>query len=92
VLRSHVALILRLESPAALRDEQPFAELGFDSLMAVELKNDLQASSGVSLPVNFFFEFPTVRQAAAYLNAKMAAGEDVGRRIRDSAEYEEIEL
>jgi acyl transferase domain-containing protein/NAD(P)-dependent dehydrogenase (short-subunit alcohol dehydrogenase family)/SAM-dependent methyltransferase/acyl carrier protein len=92
VLRSHVALILRLESPAALRDEQPFAELGFDSLMAVELKNDLQASSGVSLPVNFFFEFPTVRQAATYLNAKMAAGEDIGRRIRDSAEYEEIEL
>ncbi len=92
VLRSRAAFILRLDSAGALRDDQPFAELGLDSLMAVELKNDLQASSGVSLPVNFFFEFPTVRQAAAYLNAKMAATEDVGRRIQDSAEYEEIEL
>jgi acyl carrier protein len=75
-----------------LRDEQPFAELGLDSLMAVEMKNDLQASSGISLPANFFFEFPTVRQAAAYLNAKMVGGEDVGRRMQDTADYEEVEL
>jgi hypothetical protein len=60
--------------------------------MAVELKNDLQASSGVSLPANFFFEFPTVQQAAAYLNAKMAARENISHRTADSAEYEEIEL
>ncbi|HVT97023.1 MAG TPA: SDR family NAD(P)-dependent oxidoreductase, partial [Acidobacteriaceae bacterium] len=91
-IRSRAALVLRLESAAAVRDEQPFPELGLDSLMAVELKNDLQASSGVSLPANFFFEFPTVRQAAAYLNAKMAAQEDSGRRMPDSAEYEEVEL
>ncbi|HEX4310699.1 MAG TPA: type I polyketide synthase [Acidobacteriaceae bacterium] len=91
-VRSRVALVLRLDSPAALRDEQPFPELGLDSLMAVELKNDLQASSGVSLPANFFFEFPTVQQAAAYLNAKMAARENISHRTPDSAEYEEIEL
>lgn len=92
VIRSRLALVLRLDSTAGLRDEQPFAELGLDSLMAVEMKNDLQASSGISLPANFFFEFPTVRQAAAYLNAKMVGGEDVGRRMQDTADYEEVEL
>ncbi|MEM7125059.1 MAG: SDR family NAD(P)-dependent oxidoreductase [Chloroflexota bacterium] len=44
-----------------------FADLGMDSLMALELRSRLESGLGCSLPSTVAFEYPTVDQLAKYL-------------------------
>jgi NADP-dependent 3-hydroxy acid dehydrogenase YdfG/acyl carrier protein len=44
-----------------------FIELGVDSLMAVTLRDRLQSSLGIELPVTFIFDHPTVEALADHL-------------------------
>jgi acyl carrier protein len=46
---------------------QGFFEMGMDSLMAVELKQRLEAGLGCSLPGTLAFEAPTIQDLAQYL-------------------------
>lgn len=88
-LRARIAEVLRLDSAFVLREDQPLAELGLDSLMALELKNGLQKESGVTLTPNFFFEYPTLDLAAMYLNVRLADGMAAQP---SSADYEELAI
>jgi phthiocerol/phenolphthiocerol synthesis type-I polyketide synthase D len=60
----------RSEVPAsAAPEEQRFFELGLDSLMAVELRNDLVTVLGVALPATILFQHTTTLALATYLAA-----------------------
>jgi acyl carrier protein/NAD(P)-dependent dehydrogenase (short-subunit alcohol dehydrogenase family) len=50
--------------------EQPFRDLGLDSLMAVELTEGLNAVFDDMLPATVVFEYPTVRQLAEHVLAR----------------------
>ncbi len=91
-LRDRIGRVLGLENLAALREDQPLAELGLDSLMALELKNGLQKESGVTLTPNFFFEYPTLDMAAMYLNARLVSASESARAQPGSSEYEELAI
>ncbi len=71
LLAEHVKVCLRFsmdQSPAyQIDDEQPLRELGLDSLMAVSLRNMLQASFGCELESSFAFEHSTVNAMVEYL-------------------------
>ncbi len=71
VLRSRVreeaAGILGYSRAAPLERARPLGELGFDSLMAVELRNRLGLAVGRSLPTTLLFDQPTLDAIAAYL-------------------------
>ncbi len=67
VVRGEVARALGHASPAVIASDRPLQEMGFDSLMAVELRNRLGVRSGLSLPATLVFDYPTAEALAAYL-------------------------
>ncbi|MFG1988989.1 type I polyketide synthase [Actinoplanes sp. NPDC048988] len=74
VVRSAAAGVLGHPGPAAIADADVFAELGFDSLMSVELRNALAATTGVSLATTVVFDHPTISGLAAELHDSLTAG------------------
>ena len=64
--QQHVARVLGLDSAAKVDPRTPLNEQGLDSLMAVELANQLGATAGVSLPVTQLFDYPTIEKLAEY--------------------------
>jgi acyl carrier protein len=91
-VRPRVAEVLRLDSGSAFREDQPLAELGLDSLMALELKNELQVALGITLPANLFFEYPSLNLAATFVDARLAAADGSSRPLSNSSEYEELTI
>jgi amino acid adenylation domain-containing protein len=66
-LAARVAEVIGLSRPPKL--ETPLPELGFDSLMAVELKNRVKTALGIELPVRVILEGASVGQLADLLRA-----------------------
>ncbi|MFK3982423.1 acyl carrier protein, partial [Micromonospora sp. NPDC050397] len=54
--------------------DDPFFEVGFNSLMAVELRNRLSEATGLRLPVTLLFDYATPRMLAEHLREKLLTG------------------
>ncbi|WP_137173849.1 AMP-binding protein [Massilia sp. HP4] len=57
-----------------LGDDQPFAEVGLDSLSAMPVALALERQTGMTINAELLYEYQTVAQLAAYLDARRAAG------------------
>ncbi|HTF55442.1 MAG TPA: SDR family NAD(P)-dependent oxidoreductase [Pseudonocardia sp.] len=66
-VRAEVATVLGHGSAEQVDPLRSFSELGFDSLTAVELRNQLGAVSGVRLASTVVFDYPTVTALAEHL-------------------------
>lgn len=62
-----VAEIMGMASLSELDHQRGLFELGMDSLMALELKNRLEATLGQSIPAVVAFEHPSVAALSTYL-------------------------
>ncbi|OXS34485.1 hybrid non-ribosomal peptide synthetase/type I polyketide synthase [Streptomyces sp. XY006] len=72
LVRALLAEALQLP-PEAVDQDQAFLALGLDSLAAVDLVRRLERALGRDLPATLFFEYRTVRELAAHLDARPAA-------------------
>ena len=80
-LRDHVARVLGIPA-ASVKADRVFAELGMDSLMAIELKNALVAATGQPLKLTVVNDYPTVAALAEYLGTLLNATTAPAARCR----------
>lgn len=75
-------------SPNQINPQRGFADLGMDSLMAVEMRNLLQTNLGCAVPTTLAFDYPTVEALVDYfletLEFEAAPSEDAAA-TRDRA-------
>ncbi|MFF2331331.1 SDR family NAD(P)-dependent oxidoreductase [Streptomyces sp. NPDC058103] len=72
LVRTEVAAVLRFGAGERVSENVPLRELGFDSLTAVELRNQLSATTGLRLSPGVVFDYPTVSALAEHLLAELS--------------------
>ncbi|MFI7291540.1 type I polyketide synthase [Streptomyces anulatus] len=72
---SRTAAVLGHSTPAAIDPDRQFRDLGTDSVMAVELRNMLDAATGQTLPATLAFDHPTPAALATHLRGLLVNGQ-----------------
>ncbi|MEU6986584.1 type I polyketide synthase, partial [Streptomyces sp. NPDC046324] len=89
LVAAHVGAVLEYGPGRRVDFRSTFKDLGFDSLMAVELRDALGAATGLSLPSGLLFDHPTPGALAGHLRSRLeeseptAVDEDVPRTASD---------
>ncbi|MFI0424549.1 type I polyketide synthase [Spongiactinospora sp. 9N601] len=69
LVREHVAAVLGHAAPASVAVDRGFLDMGMDSVMAVELRNRLDAVTGLRLSSTAIFDHPTPKALADHVLA-----------------------
>ncbi|WP_246090928.1 type I polyketide synthase [Nonomuraea deserti] len=94
VVRGKVAAVLGFADESAIEPQRQFQELGFDSLTAVELRNQLNTATGLQLPATLIFDYPTPHDLTRFVLEQLfpavAAGTAEPADARSDAEVRQL--
>jgi acyl transferase domain-containing protein len=79
--RAEVAAVLAYPSVAAVDTRVSFKELGFDSLMTIELRNRLSLLIDAPLPATLLFNYPTTAALAEHLLGRLGSTAEAGQSV-----------
>ncbi|MFB7733093.1 SDR family NAD(P)-dependent oxidoreductase [Streptomyces sp. NPDC056112] len=91
LVRQETAGVLGHSGAEAVPADRDFSRLGFDSLMAVELRTRLSAATGVRLPSTLVFDHPTPTAVARHLAGSLAGGDRSGTAASPLATLDRLE-
>ncbi|MFE6520084.1 beta-ketoacyl synthase N-terminal-like domain-containing protein, partial [Streptomyces sp. NPDC057748] len=85
LVRDEVAQALGHTSGEAIAPQHAFNDLGFDSLIAVELRNRLSVVTGLRLPATLVFDYPSSAALAAFTVAEALGTHQGPTEVRGTA-------
>ncbi|MFE5142017.1 SDR family NAD(P)-dependent oxidoreductase [Streptomyces fagopyri] len=78
LVRDRAASVLGRASGESVAASQAFRDIGFDSLTAVELRNQLNQDTGLRLPSTLVYDYPTPGHLADHLGAELLPAAPTG--------------
>ncbi|MEU7146401.1 SDR family NAD(P)-dependent oxidoreductase, partial [Nocardia sp. NPDC046473] len=75
LIRTCAAATLGHTEPAEIDTARGFLDLGFDSITAIEFRNQVGKNTGLELPPTILFDFPTVTLLAESIAQRISAEE-----------------
>ncbi|MFH7596869.1 SDR family NAD(P)-dependent oxidoreductase [Streptomyces racemochromogenes] len=83
LVRGHASTVLGHSGAEGIGPRQAFQEVGFDSLAAVNLRNTLNAATGLRLPATLIFDYPTPEALVGHLRSELLRQADDGPDPRE---------